>query len=380
MDESKKIALALPSIDADATDYLTQVVNENWVTSGGPTVTKFEKKLREFLQTDREVVALNSGTAALHLALKLAGVQRDDFVLCQTMSFVASSNPIAYLGAIPVFIDSEKNTYNLAPEKVKEAIEWCLKQNKKPAALVAVHSFGIPCQMEEIVKLCKDNEIPLIEDAAEALGSRYKEQPCGLFGDYGILSFNGNKIITTGGGGALICKDAQKAEEARHLSRQAKSATTGFEHDAVGFNYAMPGLNAALGLSQLQTLKERIQKKRELHEFYQECFAKIEEVEVLSVQNEKYYANYWLTVIRFTASNSTKNAERFQAFLAKKGIESRFPWKPLHLQEIYSEQHYFGAQHAESLWKTGLCLPSGCGLTKEDLNRIQQAINAYFSA
>ena len=380
MDEPKKIALALPFIDADTTDYLAEVVNQNWVTSGGPTVTKFEKQLQEFLQTDREVVALNSGTAALHLALKLAGVQRDDFVLCQTMSFVASSNPIAYLGAIPVFIDSEKSTYNLAPEKVKEAIEWCLKHNKKPAALVTVDSFGIPCQMEEIARLCKDHEIPLIEDAAEALGSRYEDQSCGLFGDYGILSFNGNKIITTGGGGALICKDAQKAQEARHLSRQAKSATTGFEHDAVGFNYAMPGLNAALGLSQLQTLKERIQKKRELHQFYQECFAEIEEVEVLSVQNEKYYANYWLTVIRFTGSNSTKNPQQFQAFLTEKGIESRFPWKPLHLQEIYSEQHYFGAQQAETLWKTGLCLPSGCGLTKEDLNRIQQAINAYFSA
>jgi len=380
MAEPKKIALALPFIDTNATDYLAEVVNQNWVTSGGPTVTKFENQLQKFLQTEREVVALNSGTAALHLALKLAGVQRGDFVLCQTMSFVASANPIAYLGAIPVFIDSEKSTYNLAPENVKEAITWCLEQNKKPAALVAVHSFGIPCQIKEIAQLCKDYGIPLIEDAAEALGSKYKNQPCGLFGDYGLLSFNGNKIITTGGGGALVCKDALKAEEARHLSRQAKTATKGFEHDAVGFNYAMPGLNAALGLSQLQTLKERIQKKRELHQFYQECFAEIEEVEVLSVQNEKYYANYWLTVIRFTASNSTKNAERFQAFLAKKGIESRFPWKPLHLQEIYSEQHYFGAQHAESLWKTGLCLPSGCGLTKEDLNRIQQAINAYFSA
>lgn len=380
MAEPKKIALALPFIDTNATDFLAEVVNQNWVTSGGPTVTKFENQLQKFLQTEREVVALNSGTAALHLALKLAGVQRGDFVLCQTMSFVGSANPIAYLGAIPVFIDSEKSTYNLAPEYVTEAIKWCLKQNKKPAALVAVHSFGIPCQMEEITKLCKDYEIPLIEDAAEALGSRYKDQPCGLFGDYGILSFNGNKIITTGGGGALICKDTQEAEEARHLSRQAKSTATGFEHDAVGFNYAMPGLNAALGLSQLQTLTERIQKKRELYQFYQECFAEIEEIEVLSVQNEEYYANYWLTVIRFTGSNSAKNPERFQAFLAEKGIESRFPWKPLHLQEIYDEQHYFGAQNAETLWKTGLCLPSGCGLIKEDLNRIQQAINAYFSA
>jgi len=380
MSEPKKTALALPSIEATAVDYLAEVVNENWVTSGGPAGTKFENQLQEFLQTEREVVALNSGTAALHLALKLAGVQRGDFVLCQTMSFVASANPIAYLGAIPVFIDSEKSTYNLAPEYVKEAIKWCLKQYKKPAALVAVHSFGIPCQVEEIAKLCKDYEIPLIEDAAEALGSRYNDQACGLFGDYGILSFNGNKIITTGGGGALICKDAQKAEEARHLSRQAKSTTTGFEHDAVGFNYAMPGLNAALGLSQLQTLTKRIQKKRELNQFYQECFAEIDEIDVLSVQNEEYYANYWLTVIQFIGSNSSKNPEQFQAFLAKKGIESRFPWKPLHLQEIYDEHHYFGAQNAETLWKTGLCLPSGCGLTKEDLNRIQQAINAYFSA
>ncbi|MAS21154.1 MAG: pyridoxal phosphate-dependent aminotransferase [Leeuwenhoekiella sp.] len=379
MDKPKKIALALPFIDTDATDYLAEVVNQNWVTSGGPAGTKFENQLQKFLQTEREVVALNSGTAALHLALKLAGVQRGDFVLCQTMSFVASANPIDYLGAIPVFIDSEKSTYNLASEYVKEAITWCLEQNKKPAALVAVHSFGIPCQVEEIAKLCKDYEIALIEDAAEALGSKYKNQPCGLFGDFSMLSFNGNKIITTGGGGALICKDAQKAGEARHLSRQAKSATTGFEHDAVGFNYAMPGLNAGLGLSQLQTLKERIQIKRELHQFYQECFAEIEEIEVLTAPNAAYYANYWLNVIRFTGSNSAKNPERFQAFLAEKGIESRFPWKPLHLQEIYGEQHYFGAQNAETLWKTGLCLPSGCGLTKEDLNRIQQAINAYFS-
>ena len=217
MAEPKKIALALPFIDTNATDYLAEVVNQNWVTSGGPTVTKFENQLQKFLQTEREVVALNSGTAALHLALKLAGVQRGDFVLCQTMSFVASANPIAYLGAIPVFIDSEKSTYNLAPENVKEAITWCLEQNKKPAALVAVHSFGIPCQIKEIAQLCKDYGIPLIEDAAEALGSKYKNQPCGLFGDYGMLSFNGNKIITTGGGGELVCKDALKAEKARHL-------------------------------------------------------------------------------------------------------------------------------------------------------------------
>lgn len=373
------IKLALPQLSSQDSEAVQEAVSQNWVTAGGPFVSDFEANLQMALDTNREVMALSSGTAALHLALRLAGVKSGDFVICQTMSFVATSNPIAYLNAIPVFIDSEPETFNMSVPALEEAIQFCIAKNKKPAAIIAVHSFGIPSKIREIAALAEEYNIPLIEDAAEALGSKVADRACGTFGDFGVLSFNGNKLITTGGGGALICKDAAQPVKARHLARQAKISSPGFEHDEIGYNYAMPGLNAALGASQLKTLSEKISAKRNLHNFYNKIIADVEGVAILSPTADSF-SNYWLNVIRFYSEQQKYTASKLLKHLENLGIESRFPWKPLHLQGIYKEQYYFGSTIAETLWQNGLCLPSGCGLTNSEQNEIQNALNAYFSA
>ncbi|MAW94046.1 MULTISPECIES: aminotransferase class V-fold PLP-dependent enzyme [unclassified Leeuwenhoekiella] len=378
MGKASKIGLSIPLIDERDTAAVTEALQANWITAGGPFVGTFEQHLRDCLNTKSEVVALNTGTAALHLSLLLADVKPGDFVICQTMSYVATANPIAYLNAIPVFVDSEAETFNLNPDALREAIQFCLSQNKKPAAIFTVHSYGIPCKLDEIAAIARQYEIPLIEDAAEALGSTYKGQACGTFGDFGILSFNGNKIITTGGGGALICKDATKAKQARHLASQAKIGQEGFDHDSIGYNYAMPGLNAALGISQLKSLEARISAKRNLHGLYTEIFENLPDVELVNETTDTF-ANYWLSVLRFTNPASRFTPAGLMQHFKDAGIESRQPWKPLHLQGIYEQQHYFGDKAAETLWRNGLCLPSGCGLTKTELKHIRETLIAYFS-
>ncbi len=378
MSTKSQIKLCLPQLGAREAELVSAAIAENWVTSGGPFVSDFEKALQKKLATASELLALQSGTAAIHLALQLAGVKPGDWVICQTMSYVASANPISYLGAFPVFVDSEPETFNMCPEQLHNAIRMCMDRHKKPAAVIAVHSFGIPCKIKQLATVAAAYDIPLIEDAAEALGSYYQEQACGTFGDYGVLSFNGNKIITTGSGGVLICKNAEVAQRARHLATQAKSSQEGFEHDAIGFNYAMPGLNAAMGLAQLEQLKEKINAKQKLHGFYTEIFQSIIAVELISEPGEAV-SNYWLNVIRFTETRSY-TPQGLLNHLKKAGIESRYSWKPLHLQGIYKKQDYVGKDVAENLWKNSLCLPSGCGLTKDEQKRIQQALITYFSA
>ena len=381
MSKPSQIGLSVPLLNETDGLAVAAALQANWITAGGPYVSAFERDLKHYLNTKNEVVALNSGTAALHLALILAGVKPGDYVICQTMTYVATANPIAYLKAIPVFVDSEQTSYNLDPNYVEEAIHACQKKGKKPAAIIAVHSYGIPCDIERLAKLAAQHDIPLIEDAAEALGSQVNGSACGVFGDYGIFSFNGNKIITTGGGGALICKSAADAAKARHLATQAKTGARGFEHDAIGYNYAMPGLNAALGSSQLKDLQTRIEAKRKIHHIYLEICSAIQAVELIGCTREVAYANYWLNALRFTGKPSAlRNPKHLQAFLSDAGIESRLLWKPLHLQGIYKEQEYFGADTAEALWKSGLCLPSGAGLTKTELKKIKNALKAYFSS
>lgn len=373
-----KIALSAPQLDANSVAEITRAIEGNWITAGGPFVTKFENSLQEVLGTKRDIVALNSGTSALHLALILAGVEAGDSVLCQTMTYVATANPIAYLGAKPIFIDSENETYNMCPQVLENAIELLLEKGEEPKAIIVVHSYGIPAKIQRIAKIAKKHKITLIEDAAEALGSKVNEQYCGLFGDYGILSFNGNKIITAGGGGALICKKTKDAVEARHLASQAKVSASGFEHDSVGYNYIMPGINAALGIAQLKTLNERVDAKRKIHKFYTEIFAELDEVNLFKVSDIELYSNYWLNVIQFKES-ALKNPEGLRVYMEKLEIESRFLWKPLHLQGIYSNQKYFGNTTAVDFWKQSLCLPSGTGMTADELDRIKDALIAYFS-
>ena len=372
------IALSAPKLDANAIAEVTRAIEDNWITAGGPFVTKFENSLQEALGTQRDLVALNSGTSALHLALILAGVQAGDSVLCQTMTYVATANPIAYLGAMPIFIDSEAETYNMCPEVLENTVESLIQKGNKPKAIIVVHSYGMPAKIKRIAEVAKKYHIVLIEDAAEALGSKVGEQFCGLFGDYGILSFNGNKLITTGGGGALISKNTDDATQVRHLASQAKMNASGFEHDNVGYNYIMPGLNAALGIAQLKTLHERVATKRKIHQFYAAIFDEIDDVDLFESFDKELYSNYWLNVIQFKES-SLKSPEGLRIYFEKRAIESRFLWTPLHLQGIYTHQKYFGNATAEEFWKRSLCLPSGTGMTADELDRIKDELIAYFS-
>ena len=378
MHKPSKIALSAPQLDANSVAEVARAIEDNWITAGGPFVTKFEQALQKALGTKRGLVALNSGTSALHLALILAGVEAGDSVICQTMTYVATANPIAYLGATPIFIDSEPDTYNMCPTVLEQTLTNLVQTGKKPKAILVVHSYGIPAKIHRIAALAKQHQITLIEDAAEALGSKVGAVNCGLFGDYGVVSFNGNKLITTGGGGALICKKQDDAARARHLATQAKVSASGFEHDAVGYNYRMPGLNAALGIAQLNTLPERVDAKRKIHSFYKAIFAKIDDVALVEVEDEELYANYWLNVIRFKET-SEKTPEGLRKHLENLEIESRYLWKPLHLQGIYAHQVFSGTTIAEDFWKHSLCLPSGTGMTNSDLDRIKAALIAYFS-
>ena len=379
MENLPRIALALPEISPDDIAYVTRAMTENWITTGGPFVNEFENDLKAYLDISNDIIAINSGTSALHLALTVAGVKEGDFVLCQTMSYVATANPIQYLKAKPIFIDSETDTYNICPEALKEAILDCIKIGQMPKALILVHSYGIPCKINELTTIARNYEIPIIEDAAEALGSYYEDQKCGSFGDFSVFSFNGNKILTAGSGGALICRSDSDAQRARHLASLAKSLAFGFEHDAVGYNYLMPGLNAALGTSQLRNLESKLVSKNKINAFYKELFKEIDGVTFIETSNTRSKSNHWLNGICFdNLSFDHKTPQGLLEYLISKNIESRFLWKPLHLQGIYTNQSYYGATVAEDLWKSGLCLPSGTGMSDEDLIRIESTLKDYF--
>jgi dTDP-4-amino-4,6-dideoxygalactose transaminase len=373
---SKRILLSPPHMGGTELTYIAQAFQDNWIAPAGPHIDLFENRLVDFLDEKSQVVALNSGTAAIHLGLQLLGVQKGDVVLCQSLTFIASVNPVLYLGATPVFIGSEKETWNLCPIALEEAILNQLNKGIQPKAIVVVHLYGMPAKMNEIITISKKYNIPILEDAAEALGSSYTNQPCGTFGDFGVFSFNGNKIITTSGGGALLCHSEAVKKKAVFLATQAKEDAVYYEHTQVGYNYRMSNISASIGLGQLEVLSEHIQHRKQNHHFYKQLFENLSQVTLHQEPNEDFISNHWLTVIQLA---SFEQREALRLHLEKYNIESRPVWKPMHLQPLFQDNLYFGDDLADKLFDNGLCLPSGSNLSEEDKNCIKEAIELFFN-
>jgi dTDP-4-amino-4,6-dideoxygalactose transaminase len=366
-----KIWLSSPHMGGTEQKYIQEAFDENWIAPLGPNVTHFETALATYQGVGVRVAALSSGTAALHLSLILAGVKADDEVICQSMTFSASANPIAYLGATPVFIDSEYTTWNLCPIALEAAIVDRIRLGKKPKAIIGVHLYGMPFQVDEIQEIAKKYEITLIEDGAESLGSTYKNQKCGTFGDFGVLSFNGNKIITTSGGGALITKSDAMKDKAVFLATQARDQAPHYQHSEIGYNYRMSNISAGIGRGQMEVIANRVLQRRAMHQFYQDIFKDSKKVQVFSEPTSDYYSNFWLSTL---LTDSYETRETIRLALEEQNIEARPLWKPMHLQPVFAGTSFYGTQVAEDLFNRGLCLPSGSNLTDEERNRIQRVL------
>ncbi len=377
---SDKIWLSSPHMGGAELKYIHEAFDANWVAPLGPNVNGFEEDLEKFLNSDVQIAAVSAGTAALHLALIECGVSHGDEVICQSMTFSASANPIAYQGAIPVFVDSEIDTWNMCPVALKEAISDRLAKGKKPKAIIVVHLYGMPAKMDEILAVAKEFDIPVIEDAAEALGSKYKGRACGTLGRFGVLSFNGNKIITTSGGGALVCHTKEDKDKAVFLSTQARDNAPHYQHSHIGYNYRMSNICAGIGRGQMEVLTNRIEARRAMTIFYSDLFANIDGIRVLTEPNEDFYANHWLAAITIDEAITGVSREDLRLALLEDNIESRPLWKPMHLQPIFADAPYYGGMVSEKLFNHGLCLPSGSSLTDDDRIRITQKINNVFKS
>jgi dTDP-4-amino-4,6-dideoxygalactose transaminase len=378
MNESK-IWLSSPHMGGGELKFINSAFETNWVAPLGPNVSGFEEDLENYLENGVHVAALSSGTAAIHLGLILLGVSVGDEVICQSMTFSASANPIVYLGATPIFIDSEAETWNLCPNALETAIKDRIAKGKKPKAIIAVHLYGMPYQVDAIREIADRYEIPILEDSAEALGSTYKNQHCGTFGDLSVLSFNGNKIITTSGGGALVCKSKNQKDKAVFLATQARDVAPHYEHSEIGYNYRMSNICAGIGRGQMEVLDSHVQLRRDMNSFYRDLFQDLPAIQVFSEPNSNYYSNHWLTAITINSSLlNGKSAEDFRLHLETFNIESRPLWKPMHLQPIFKSAPYYGGNIASKLFKNGLCLPSGSNLTSEEKGRIASSILSFF--
>lgn len=373
-----KIWLSSPHMGGNELKYIHQAFDENWVAPLGPNVNEFERSLKIFLNADVQIAALSAGTAALHLALIECGVEYGDEVICQSMTFSASANPIAYQGAIPVFVDSEPETWNICPKSLEEAIQDRIAKGKKPKAIVAVHLYGMPFKVDEVMAVANKYEIPVIEDAAEALGSKYKEKSCGTFGRFGVLSFNGNKIITTSGGGALVCHSEEDKNKVVFLATQARDNSPHYQHSNIGYNYRMSNICAGIGRGQVEVLEDRIQARRAMTKFYVELFKDIDGVSVFVEPSTDFYSNHWLSAIIIDPKVSSIKREDLRLGLLEANIESRPLWKPMHLQPIFSNSPCYGGKISEELFENGLCLPSGSNLTDLEREQIKNNILKIF--
>lgn len=372
-----KIWLSSPHMGGNELKYVHEAFDANWVAPLGPNVNGFEEDIRKFLQSDVQVAALSAGTAALHLALIECGVGYGDEVICQSMTFSASANPIAYQGATPVFVDSEPDTWNMCPIALREAIRDRFSRGKKPKAIIVVHLYGMPAKMDEILAIAKEYEIPVIEDAAEALGSSYKGKACGTFGRFGVLSFNGNKIITTSGGGALVCHSQEDKDKAVFLSTQSRDDAPHYQHSHIGYNYRMSNICAGIGRGQMEVLADRVTARRAMHDFYATLFDGIDGVRLFSEPSPDYFSNHWLSAIVIDPVVVGKTREDLRLAFLDDNIESRPLWKPLHLQPVFANSPYYGAKVAETLFDNGLCLPSGSNLTEGEKDRIETAVEQF---
>lgn len=383
-----KIKLSLPHCAGTEQEWIARALEQDWIVPLGPDVDEFERRLAGYLDVP-EVVALSSGTAAIHLALVMLGVKPGDEVICQSMTFSASANPIVYCGARPVFVDSEPATMNIDPLVLDKAITHRITlTGRKPAAIVAVDLYGMPAAMDEISQVASRYGIPLIEDAAEALGSEYDGRKCGTFGRFAALSFNGNKIITTSGGGALVCPDKASAERVKFLSTQARLPKPYYYHEEIGYNYRLSNISAAIGCAQSETLDERVERRRAIHERYVAGLADLAPlVSVFSAPSEKFKSNYWLSVLMFDhkvveglPEGDPAVPDSLRRSLLDEGIETRLLWRPMNMQPVFETAPYYGGSVGASLFARGLCLPSGSSLTDTQIDTVIEAIHRHAEA
>ena len=373
----KRIYLSLAHMSEQGYEqkYVKEAFDTNWVVPLGPNVTAFEELLKKFWGNNHEVVALSAGTAAIHLGLILLGVQPGDEVICQSFTFCASANPITYLGATPVFVDSESDTWNISPVLLEKAIvDRIAKTGKKPKAIIPVHLYGMPAKMDEIIAVADKYQIPILEDAAEALGSRYKGAYCGTLGEVAALSFNGNKMITTSGGGALICSSEERKKEAMFYATQARENFPYYQHEKIGYNYRMSNVCAGIGRGQMEVLEEHIAHHKHIHQLYQKAFDSFEGISLQVNPNDDFDSNFWLSTILIDENKTGVNYETLRVELDKKNIETRPLWKPLHLQPVFSLAPAYVDGTSERLFHQGLCLPSGPCVSDEDVNYIVDSI------
>ena len=377
-----KIWLSSPHIGTNELQYVNEAFVTNWIAPLGPHVNAFEQGLQ--VQTNSSnAAALSSGTSAIHLALILLGVKAGDIVFCQSITFSASANPISYQGAIPVFIDSEIDTWNMDPVLLRSALEEAKQNSKLPKAIIPVHLYGMPAKMVEILTIAHEYGVPVIEDAAEALGSNLDNKPCGSFGEFGVLSFNGNKIITTSGGGALLSENAEMIEKARFLATQARDSAPHYQHSHVGYNYRMSNVLAGIGRGQLEVLSDRVEARRNNFEGYKKYFSKHNNSGFTIKFQEApsgYYSNRWLTCILVDpALNNGLTREIIRLALEEENIESRPLWKPMHQQPIFADCKAYLNGVSDKLFEDGLCLPSGSNLTEEEFDRIFESLDHIFA-
>ncbi len=368
---NSKIWLSSPHMGGTEIKYIQHAFDTNWIAPLGPNVDGFEHDIEKYLGQGVSVAALSSGTAALHLALIILGVKAEDEVICQSMTFSASANPIVYQGATPIFVDSEPATWNMSPAFLRQAIEDRISKGKKPKAIILVHLYGMPALIDEIVEISQQYQIPIIEDAAEALGSNYKNRPLGTFGDLAILSFNGNKIITTSGGGALVSNNQEWIKQARFLSTQARDQAPHYQHSQIGYNYRISNVLAGIGRGQMEVLAQRVSQRRYNFEYYRKALSTIKEITFLDEPGNDFFSNRWLTTLLF---KSTDARLKIYNTLNQLNIESRPLWKPMHLQPVFEKYPFYGHNICNNLFERGLCIPSGSNLKEEDLKKVVEGI------
>ena len=382
---NNRIYLSLAHMGGREQDFIKEAFDTNWVVPLGPNVDAFEQSLCDYLmesgelkvESERRVVALSAGTAALHLGLILLGVKPGDEVICQSFTFAASANPISYLEAKPVFVDSEADTWNMDPVLLEEAVKDRMrKTGKLPKAIIPVHLYGMPAKMGRICEIARRYDIPVLEDAAEALGSELNGRRCGTFGELAALSFNGNKMITTSGGGALICRTEEEAKMTKFYATQARDNAPHYQHTHIGYNYRMSNICAGIGRGQMFVLDEHIARRRAIHRLYTELLADVEGVTVMQNPSEEYNSNFWLTCILVNPEKAGMTREDIRLKLDAENIESRPLWKPMHLQPIFVDAPFYGNGTSEHLFDIGLCLPSGPTLTDEDIRTVVECIKA----
>ena len=375
--KKNKIYLSPPHLSGKEIKNIKDAFSSNWISSTGPYVKRFESDLAKYCRRASACV-VQSGTSAIHLAIRLLGVSQGDTVICQSFTFIGSCNPVIYEKGSLIFVDSEKDTWNMCPKSLKKALEDCKKRSITPKAIIVVHLYGMPAKMDEILKVASVFNVPVVEDAAEALGSKINGVPCGSFGRLSILSFNGNKIITTSGGGALLSNNDRDITEANFLSTQAKENRPFYEHKKLGYNYKLSNILSSIGVEQLKVLTKRVKKRRENYLFYYNLLNKVNGVTFLN-EPSGYFSNRWLTCILVDKRKCGISADKIVSKLEYEKIETRRLWKPMHMQPIFKEAKFFGNGISNVLFENGICLPSGSNLSPEERKRIKNKLIKIFS-